>query len=241
MEKKLESVNIVFLIAIIILLLINVVFYFVYKNTETEKTNVDVVEDKISILIDPGHGGVDSGAVNKYGEHEAFLNLKISKYLMSFLDSTGFNVEMTRYTDDALYNQGANTTIREKKNEDLKNRVELINNSNADIVVSIHLNAFSQDKYYGAQTFYKAKDENSKKAAQIIQKNMKNILDKNNNRVPQIKRDVRIIDCATKPIVLVECGFVSNPTESKLLCTKEYQEKVAWAIYSGLLEYFSGK
>ncbi len=238
MLKKIEKVNLVFLIAMIIIIIVNVIIYIVNRDVAVHKNDVNKANDKIFIIIDPGHGGVDSGAVNQYGENEAPINLEISKYLMAFLDSTGFKVEMTRYDSRGLYNEGANTTIREKKNEDLHNRIKVINESKADLVISVHLNAFTQSQYYGAQTFYKNKCEESKLAADVLQKNLRKILDKNNERVPQSKKDVRVIDDSNIPIVLVECGFVSNAEEGKLLSTPQYQEKVAWAIYAGIIEYF---
>lgn len=238
MFKKLEKVNLVFLIAMIIIIIVNIIIYCINKDVQVHKDEVDRANDKIFIIIDPGHGGMDSGAVNQYGENEAPINLQISKYLMAFLDSTGFEVEMTRYDSRGLYNESAHTTIREKKNEDLHNRIKIINESKADLVISVHLNSFTQSQYYGAQTFYKNKCEQSKTAAEIIQHNLRNILDKNNDRVPQSKRDVKVIDNSNIPIVLVECGFVSNAEEGKLLSTPMYQEKVAWAIYAGIIEYF---
>ena len=238
MFKKLEKINLVFLIAMIIIIIVNVIIYLINRDVEVNKDGLDKADDRIFIIIDPGHGGMDSGAVNQYGENEAPINLEISKYLMTFLDSTGFNVEMTRYNSRGLYNESGNTTIREKKNEDLHNRIKIINESKADLVISVHLNSFTQSQYYGAQTFYKNKCEESKAAAEIIQQNLRNFLDKNNDRVPQSKRDVKVIDNSNTPIVLVECGFVSNPEEGKLLSTPQYQEKVAWAIYAGIIEYF---
>lgn len=238
MFKKLEKINLVFLIAMIIIIIVNIIIYLVNRNVEVNMDEINKANNKISIIIDPGHGGMDSGAVNQYGENEAPINLEISKYLMAFLDSTGFEVEMTRYNSRGLYDENGNTTIREKKNEDLRNRIEIINESNADLVISVHLNSFTQSQYYGAQTFYKNKCEQSKVAAETIQDSLRNILDKNNDRVPQSKRDVKVIDNSNVPIVLVECGFVSNPEEGKLLSTSQYQEKVAWAIYAGIIEYF---
>lgn len=237
MEKKYKKINLVFLIAVILILIINAIIYFVYRNTTTQGANIGYDDNKLSIIIDPGHGGMDSGAVNKYGENEAPINLQISKKLMLFLDSMGFEVQMTRYSNDGLYAQSSNTTIREKKNEDLKKRIDIINNSNADLVISIHLNSFTQSQYYGAQTFYKKGCEESKIIAKVLQENLKEVLDSNNKRVPQVKSDVKVIDNSNIPIVLVECGFVSNPEEGKILSTSDYQEKIAWAIFKGLIEY----
>lgn len=158
---------------------------------------------------------------------------------MSFLEGSGFVVEMSRYTDSGLYTE-LSGTIRAKKNEDLKNRVEIINNSDADLVLSIHLNSFPQKQYYGAHVFYQKNNEiTTKIAADIIQDSMKNILDKNNKRVPQIKNDIKIMDDTTVPLVLIECGFLSNNEEERKLISDDYQEKTAWAIYLGVLKYFN--
>ena len=238
MFNKIEKINLIFLIAVIIIILVNAVIYIVYKDVDVNNDEINKESNIIHIVIDPGHGGMDSGAVNPFGENEAPINLEISKCLMTFLDTTGFEVDMTRYDNKGLYTEGSNTTIREKKNEDLRKRIEMINASKADLVISVHLNSFTQNQYYGAQTFYKRNCEESKLAAEIMQKNLRNILDKDNDRVPQSKRDVKVIDNSNIPIVLVECGFVSNEQEARLLCTPEYQEKVAWAIYSGIVEYF---
>lgn len=238
MENSLKKTNVVFLIAVVVIVIVNFVFYMIYDSSQVKHTSADLKEDRIHILIDAGHGGMDCGAVNKYGENESYINLKISNKLYSFLKSIGFDVSMTRYTDAGLYEEGKKNSIRSKKNEDLRNRLKIINDSNADIVISVHLNSFPQSKYYGAQTFYQKNDEEGKKCAIIIQENLRDILDKNNKRVPQIKRNVYIMDRATKTIVLVECGFLTNPTEATKLNSEVYQEKVAWAILSGILEYY---
>jgi N-acetylmuramoyl-L-alanine amidase len=238
MSEKFKKVNIVFLAAIITFIIINIILLISSTTFATNNEGVEKSSNAIRIYIDAGHGGIDPGAINKFGENESLINIEISKYLMSFLESTGYEVVMTRYSANALYDEGANTTIREKKNEDLEKRIKKINSSNADLVVSVHLNAFTQSQYYGAQSFYKNNCDKSKLAAQIMQNNLKNILDKNNGRVPQAKKDMKVLDESIIPTVLIECGFVSNPEEGKLLSTANYQEKVAWAIYAGILEYF---
>jgi N-acetylmuramoyl-L-alanine amidase len=170
---------------------------------------------------------------------EAPINLAISKKLMSFLEGTGFEVEMTRYDDEGLYTN-LSGTIRDKKNEDLKNRVELINQSGADLVISVHLNSFPQKQYYGAHVFYQKNNEPiTKPAAETIQESMKNILDKSNSRVPQVKKGIKIMDDTKVPVILIECGFLSNNDEERKLISADYQEKTAWAIFTGLLMYFN--
>ena len=239
MENIFKKVNLIFAAAIIIIMIITI-FLNLNRRAVTINAEGDEINDKIKILIDPGHGGVDQGASGDMNIGEAPINLAISKKLMSFLEGSGFTVEMTRYDDSGLYSE-LSGTIRSKKNEDLKNRVELINKSEADLVVSIHLNSFPQKQYYGAHVFYQKSNETATKlAADTIQDSMKSILDENNKRVPQIKRDIKIMDDSTVPVILIECGFLSNNEEERKLTTDDYQEKTAWAIYAGLLKYFNG-
>jgi len=237
MEKVIKRVNVIFLIALIIMMLMTI-YSNITKSTETIDASNENKVKKIKILIDPGHGGVDPGTSGDLGIAEAPINLDISIKLMRFLEGSGFDVEMTRYDDNGLYTEKSKT-IRDKKNEDLTERVEVINSSNADLAVSVHLNSFPQKQYYGAHVFFKKNSEASKLAAEILQDNLKEILDKDNNRVPQVKKDIRIMDNSTIPTVLVECGFLSNDEEEEKLLSDEYQEKVAWAVYTGLIEYFN--
>lgn len=238
MKISLRKLHIIFLSACIIIILANQIIGpnegIISKciNTSNEKS------DRIKIIIDPGHGGVDPGAVGKYKDNEDVINLAIAYNLMHFLLVTGFDVEMTRYEDEGLYTEKS-TTYRSRKNEDLRNRVNIINNSDANVCISIHLNCFPQKKYYGAQTFYKRNCEESKDLSKIIQNEMKFILDKKNDRASMVKNDIIIMKNSKIPIVLVECGFLSNPAEEKLLNSNIYQEKIAWAIFSGLLKYFN--
>lgn len=237
MERIFKRTNIVFSIALIITLLMSL-FSDLYRTSETiDATGAEQV-DRIKILIDPGHGGIDQGTSGGTGATEAPLNLAISEKLMSFLEGAGFEVDMTRYEDEGLYSLKSKT-IREKKNEDLSNRVDMINNSNADLVVSIHINSFPQRQYYGAHVFYQKNSPLGKIAADILQDSMKSILDPENNRVPQVKKDIRIMDDTNIPVVLVECGFLSNDAEEKKLITDEYQEKIAWSLFTGLIKYFN--
>lgn len=238
MENILKKLNFIFAVAIIIIMLVSILLN-ISKTAETIDAVGDKKIEKIKILIDPGHGGVDQGASGDMKIGEAPINLAISKKLMSFLEGSGFEVEMTRYDDSGLYTE-LSSTIRAKKNEDLKNRVELINNSNADLVISIHLNSFPQKQYYGAHVFYQKSNEvTTKLAADTIQESMKNILDKSNARVPQIKKDIKIMDNTTVPVILIECGFLSNNNEERKLISDDYQEKTSWAIYTGILKYWN--
>lgn len=236
MENILKRLNFIFALAITLIMLISI-FQNIKKTAETIDA-ADNKPDRIKILIDPGHGGVDQGASGDMKVAEAPINLAISKKLM-VLEGTGFEVEMTRYDDEGLYTN-LSGTIRDKKNEDLKNRVELINQSGADLVISVHLNSFPQKQYYGAHVFYQKNNEPiTKPAAETIQESMKNILDKSNSRVPQVKKGIKIMDDTKVPVILIECGFLSNNDEERKLISADYQEKTAWAIFTGLLMYFN--
>lgn len=237
MERIFKKVNIIFTIALIFTVLLSL-FSHIGKTTETIDASNQEQINKVKVIIDPGHGGVDQGASGNLGIGEAPINLAISEKLMVFLEGSGFDVEMTRYEDEGLYTLKSKT-IREKKNEDLKNRVEFINESEADLVVSIHLNSFPQEQYYGAHVFFQNNSPIGKIAAYTLQDSLKNILDPNNKRVPQVKKNIKIMDDTNVPVILIECGFLSNPQEESKLVSDLYQEKTAWAIYTGIMRYFN--
>ena len=128
--------------------------------------------------------------------------------------------------------------MRDKKNSDIKNRVKIGNNSSADIFVSIQLNKIPQSEYYGWQTFFKDGSEEGKRLATCIQNNLNEAIQKENKRVPLKINNVYIIKHVEIPISIVECGFLSNPEEREQLEDNSYQNKLAWGIYNGVMDYF---
>lgn len=130
------------------------------------------------------------------------------------------------------------TTLKDKKISDIKNRVKIGNESSADIFVSIHLNKIPQSQYWGWQTFYKEGNKASQNLATAIQREIGESINKENNRVPLKIENVYIIEHIEIPTTIVECGFLSNEEESNLLQSEEYQEKLAWGIYCGIMDYF---
>ena len=190
-----------------------------------------------TIIIDAGHGGEDGGAVSSNGVSEAQINLNIALKLQNLLEQSGATVVLTRSDENAIYDIDKKT-LRQKKNSDLKNRVKIGNTSSADIFVSIHLNKIDQSQYYGWQTFYKNGNEQGKKLATCIQNNLNEAIQKENKRTPLKISDVYIIKNVEIPTTIVECGFLSNPEEEKQLQTDEYQNKLAWGIYNGIMDYF---
>ena len=198
-----------------------------------------------TIVLDAGHGGIDPGAMNKDKTIlEKDVNLEITKKLRDLLESSGATVIMTRDRDVSLYQEDGNKTTRQKYNENLKNRKKIIEESNADMFISIHMNALvgkGASKYYGAQTFYPAGKEDSIKLSKYIQQELKRIVDKTNNREVKPRDDLYLLKDNDIPSVLIECGFLSNDKEAKLLTDEKYQEKIAWSIYAGIQNYFTTK
>ena len=210
------------------------------RNASADVMEYMPVANKI-IVLDAGHGGIDPGAMNKDKTIlEKDVNLEITKKLRDLLESSGATVIMTREKDVSLYQEDGNKTIRQKYNENLKNRKKIIDESNADIFVSIHLNAFEQSKYSGAQTFYPKGKDDGKELAQFIQDELKRVVDKENNRKIKPRDDIYLLKNTNMPSVLIECGFLSNEKESQLLADSKYQDKIAWAIYVGIQKYLAG-
>ncbi|MBM7615265.1 N-acetylmuramoyl-L-alanine amidase CwlD [Alkaliphilus hydrothermalis] len=192
-----------------------------------------------TIVIDPGHGGIDPGAIGTGNVYEKDINLHIALCLREYLEQSGSIVVMTREEDTGLYDNTG--SIRNKKNQDLKRRKEIVTNANGHVFISIHLNAFPQKQYYGAQTFYPKDSLISKKLAETIQSSLVEVLDPNNKRKAQSKNDIYLIKEIKIPTVLIECGFLSNPQELTKLQNQEYQKKIAWGIYVGVQQYFGEK
>lgn len=227
-----------FLIATILLLIFIIILGLIrIQKSKTRPVYYLPISNRI-IAIDPGHGGVDPGAVSKSGIKEDELNLKIALSLKRLIEQSGGIVIMTRDNDEGLYSPLAKT-LRQMKTEDLHKRKEIVDDSKSQIFISIHMNSFTKSTYYGAQTFYKKGSEESAKLAFIIQNELRNILDENNKRNPQEREDVFLLNEVEIPTVLVECGFLSNEKELDLLNQEIYQEKIAWSIYIGIMNYFN--
>ncbi len=188
-----------------------------------------------AVLIDPGHGGEDGGAAAADGTLEKNLNLAISLKLRDMLALWGFPVAMTRETDISIYDAGA-TTARQMKVSDMKNRLALY--EQAATVISIHENHFSVPKYAGAQVFYSGNHPDSVRLAEAIRTQILTGIQPDNRRELKKATDGIFLLYHTKtPAVLVECGFLSNPAESASLKEPAYQQKMAFAVCLGFLDY----
>ncbi len=188
------------------------------------------------ILLDPGHGGPDGGAGDK-DALEKDIALSISKKLKDYLQQQGALVMMTREEDKDLALEGTKGLSR-RKTEDLKKRLEIINESEANFYVSIHLNSIPSPQWSGAQTFYTTQISENERAAKFIQDELRINLENTTRRAKPINH-VYILKYAKKPGVLVEVGFLSNPAERANLKKDEYQKKIAASIYKGILRYYS--
>ena len=184
-----------------------------------------------------GIGKPDEGAESSRGTTEAETNLKIALKLQNLLEQSGCSVILTRSDENAIYDIDAKT-LRQKKISDIHNRVKIGNESSANIFVSIHLNKIPQQQYDGWQTFYNANNTEGQKLAVSIQNNLNDAIQRENNRVAKSIENIYIVKHVEIPTAIVECGFLSNPEEEKMLLDNEYQDKLAWGIYNGIINYF---
>ena len=226
--------RIFFILSVIVISTIN---FLITSNIEDTIQIVSLPVSGKTIILDAGHGFPDQGAENSEGLTEADLNLKITQKVQMLLEQSGCNVILTRSDKNGIYDTNANT-LREKKISDIKNRVKIGNESSADAFVSIHLNKISQSQYYGWQTFFKQNNQKSEQLAKSIQEELNSSIQKENKREALKITGKYIIEHIEIPTTIVECGFLSNPEEAQLLEQDLYQNKLAWGIYNGIMDYF---
>ena len=232
-----------FLIPILLIVTI-ITSYIICKKITVKKNSTEVNATPSTskvIVLDAGHGKPDEGAVGIYGTTEEAINLKITLKLKALLEESGAQVILTRSDENGIYSSEC-TTIKSKKVSDIKNRVKIGNTEGVDIFVSIHLNKFEQEKYRGWQAFYQQNSEDSKMLATCIQEGLNGeITEYKNERVPLKLSNIYIMDNVKAPTVTIECGFLSNKEEAKLLEEDEYQSRLAWGIFEGIQNYFIKK
>lgn len=188
-----------------------------------------------TIVIDAGHGGEDGGAVSENGILEKEVNLEVSKKLEHLLNLFGVSTEMIR-RDDSSLGENSSELIRNRKVRDIRRRVEIINNIPDALLVSIHQNSFPQENCKGAQVFYSERNEESKVVAEFLQEELRNVLDKNNLRKAKTDSSIYILNNVNCPAILIECGFLTNKEEAKLLATESYQKKIASCITGAIIK-----
>ena len=185
------------------------------------------------VIVDAGHGGNDPGKIGVDGTKEKDLNLIIAKRVKTLLEQQDVRVLLTRETDDGLYEESSSN----KKVEDMKRRCKMMNEEQPDLVISIHQNSYHEESIRGAQVFYYRTSEEGKRLAETIQDEMIRVVDPQNKRLAKANDSYYLLKKTTPPICIVECGFLSNWEECRLLKEPEYQEKVAWGIHLGVLKY----
>lgn len=222
---------------VFILIIVVCVFRFLKNQKNVIQTVALPVSNKV-IVLDAGHGRRRPEEVQLLiGLSEAGINLNIALKVQNLLEQAGSTVILTRSDDNGIYDLDKKT-LREKKVSDIKNRVKIGNESEADIFVSIHMNKIPETQYWGWQTFFKKDDEKSKMLAKCLQSGLNETIQKENKRESLKIENVYIIEHVEIPTAIVECGFLSNEEEKELLKTNEYQDKLAWGIYIGIMDYF---
>ncbi len=238
-KTKKEKKQILWVAALLGLIAVS---FFLAGNMKIRLASKDQISGEAPVvIIDPGHGGIDGGAVGVNGTVEKDINLEIALVLRDQLTLFGYDVLMTREDDRSIHDEGV-TGIANQKRSDLNNRLALMNEYPDAVVVMIHQNRFSQSKYSGAQVFYGKNHSESAELAKIIQSAFVRLLQPENTRaVKKAGKDIFLLYYSENPIVMVECGFLSNPEEEALLSDREYQQKVAFTIADGLTEYENQK
>ena len=230
------KVKTIYLIILAVLLISFCIVMFSAFSNITAHTSADIDDDRITVIIDAGHGGEDGGA-EVDGILEKDINLSIADKLADTLRLCGVRVTEIRDEDISVYDDSAQT-LREKKVPDLKHRVEIVNGSENNILVSIHQNKFDNSAFSGAQVFYSSNNDKSRVLAGSIRNSVVSLLQNDNTReLKPANSDIYLLDNATVPAVIVECGFLSNDEERAKLLDSGYQSEMAYSIAMGVLEY----
>lgn len=187
------------------------------------------------VVIDAGHGGADPGKIGINGAQEKDINLLIAEKVKKYLEANDVRVVMTRESDDGLYDPGASN----RKVQDMKRRIAIIDETAPQITVSIHQNSYPEEYVHGAQVFFYTGSREGQELAEMIQRQLVDKVDPENKRQVKANDSYYLLKKTETPIVIVECGFLSNGEEAEKLCDDEYQEEIAWAIHMGILQYLN--
>ena len=185
------------------------------------------MKERTCIAIDAGHGGIDGGAVSISGVPESQINLEIAERLNDLLHFMGYRTFMLRNTDTSLHTEG--TTISAQKISDLKHRVQMVIDSDASLLISIHQNTFSDKKYSGAQVFHHSAPESIALASRL-QENFIKTVNPGSKRKPKLAKGIYLMEHLTCPAILIECGFLTNVKEEALLRSEAYQKQLCCVI-----------
>lgn len=220
-----------------ICLLAMVVMAVKYGSIHVTGSGDAYIKETPVVVVDAGHGGTDPGKVGVDGSLEKDINLAVAERLKTYLEQDDVKVIMTRETDTGLYSE----TDSRKKMADMKKRCEIIEESGADLVVSIHQNSYHEESVSGGQVFYYRDSSKGKALAEVLQDRFDYVLGDQNRRLPKANGNYYLLLHVKCPIVIVECGFLSNWKEAALLNSGEYQDKLAYTIHMGIMEYLNKK
>lgn len=204
--------------------------------TEHALPTAAAASSKPVIVLDAGHGGLDSGAVGTTGVLEKDVNLSIVLALRDMFEMSGFEVVLTRDEDISIYDPGVEG-IRNQKLNDMDNRLEIIQKYPDSIFLCIHQNNFTDPKYFGGQMFYNNNNPQNRTLAQIMQNKFAQLQPGNGREIKLTGEELFLLKSNKNPSLMIECGFLSNPEEEQKLSTWEYQQKVAFTIYGGVMEF----
>ncbi len=191
------------------------------------------------IVLDAGHGGIDGGCSSAAGVPEKGINLNIVLNLRDLLEVSGYEVILTRDTDRSIHDKGIEG-IANQKSSDMDNRLKILNSPKHAVCISVHQNQFTDPKYSGAQMFYSDTDSRSESLAQMMQTQFREQLQPDNMReIKRCGKELFLCYYCKHPMVMAECGFLSNAGEAALLASEDYQRQVAFTIYSALQQWLS--
>ena len=238
-EKSKQKMILFYFTCICLFMLFLTFSYSAFGKIVTMASQNNITDEKPIIIIDSGHGGEDGGATGVDGTLEKDINLSISNKLKEFFLQGGFEVKTVREEDKSVCDDGLQT-VKERKKSDIHNRLDMINSDQRNIAISIHQNKFEQSKYSGTQTFYSPNGDDSKALADCIQKAVVAFLQPDNTReCKKADKNIYLLYNAKVPSVIVECGFLSNEAELNKLKDSDYQNKMAYSIYFGFLQYYN--
>lgn len=227
MHKKKE------ILELLMTALILVCAFYVGRLGASITASGEAEKENITVVVDAGHGGIDAGKVGVNGALEKEINLAIAKKLADRLAKNGITAVMTRESDGGLYDEGE----ANKKQQDMKRRCAAIDAQSPLLAVSIHQNSYTESSVKGPQVFYYESSAPGKELAADLQEALNEMLEIERPREIKANDSYYLLRKTKSPIVIVECGFLSNPEEAEKLVTDDYQEKVAEAVCSGILAY----
>lgn len=238
-SEKFKSRLILF--SMLIFIFTGITVGFDYVSDKNDVNDVFDFSEDITVIIDPGHGGIDGGTSAKDGTVEKDINLSIALKLNDILKSKGFDTVMTREDDRSIHDENADT-IRKQKVSDIKNRLSVIENTPNCLFVSIHQNYFEDPKYFGTQVFYSKNNPESAVLADSVRRSViKNLQPDNKREIKQSGKEIYLLYHSSAPSIMVECGFLSNSEETEKLKNEEYQKQMALTVAEGISDFINKK